>query len=92
MSCARDLSPTASKPSRRSPSKAARRSSTPAAQAFHYIECLNESAPFIDALASLAEQHLGGWPTRRLTEAQAAGQARMLALRKQRALDLGASS
>ena len=61
-------------------------------QVFHYIECLNESAPFIDALAGLAEQHLCGWPTLRLTEAQAAGQARMLALRKQRARDLGASS
>ena len=61
-------------------------------QAFQYIECLNESPQFVDALATLAEQHLSGWPTRRLTEAQAAEQARLLAQRKQRALDLGASA
>jgi len=61
-------------------------------QAFRYIDCLNESPPFIDALAGLAERHLAGWPTRRLSEAQAAEQARLLAQRKQRALDLGAGS
>jgi ferrochelatase len=30
---------------------------------FHYIPCLNESPSWIHALAQIAEQHLGGWPT-----------------------------
>ena len=32
---------------------------------FHYIPCLNDSAPWITALANIADRHLGGWPTRR---------------------------
>ena len=32
-------------------------------QSFHYIPCLNDSAPWMDALASLCEQHMQGWPT-----------------------------
>jgi ferrochelatase len=31
---------------------------------FHYIACLNESPPWVEALADLAEQELAGWPTR----------------------------
>ncbi|MDM0072901.1 ferrochelatase [Variovorax sp. J2P1-59] len=31
---------------------------------FHYIPCLNDSAPWITALAGIADRHLGGWPTR----------------------------
>jgi ferrochelatase len=34
-------------------------------KAFHYIECLNESPPFIHALADLAAAHLQGWPVDR---------------------------
>ena len=30
---------------------------------FHYIACLDESPPWIAALADIAEQHLIGWPT-----------------------------
>ncbi|MEG0820559.1 MAG: ferrochelatase [Burkholderiaceae bacterium] len=30
--------------------------------AYHYIACVNDSAPFIDALADLVEQHTAGWP------------------------------
>ncbi len=30
---------------------------------FHYIEALNDSPPFIAALATLVERHLCGWPT-----------------------------
>jgi ferrochelatase len=39
---------------------------------FRYIDCLNESPAFIDALAGLAERHLSGWPTRagRLTPSE----------------------
>ncbi|MGJ7508917.1 ferrochelatase [Variovorax sp. GT1P44] len=33
-------------------------------KAFHYIPCLNDSGPWITALAGIAERHLGGWPTR----------------------------
>lgn len=32
---------------------------------YHYIPCVNDSAPFIDALADLATQHLAGWPVSR---------------------------
>ena len=31
---------------------------------FHYIACLNESPPWLAALADIAEQELAGWPTR----------------------------
>jgi ferrochelatase len=31
---------------------------------FHYIPCLNETPPWIHALADIAEQHMAGWPTR----------------------------
>ncbi|MBL0419807.1 ferrochelatase [Ramlibacter sp. AW1] len=31
---------------------------------YHAIACVNEDAEWIDALASLAEQHLQGWPSR----------------------------
>jgi ferrochelatase len=31
---------------------------------YRYIPCLNDSAEWIDALAHIAERHLGGWPTR----------------------------
>ena len=30
---------------------------------FHYLPCLNEDPLWINALADLAERHLGGWPT-----------------------------
>lgn len=33
---------------------------------FGYIPCLNDSMPWVHALADLAERHLGGWPTRSL--------------------------
>ncbi|MBC7415639.1 MAG: ferrochelatase [Herminiimonas sp.] len=32
---------------------------------FHYIPCLNQAPAGISALADIAEQHMGGWPTRR---------------------------
>lgn len=31
---------------------------------FHYIPCLNESAPWITALAEVAEEHMQGWATK----------------------------
>jgi ferrochelatase len=52
---------------------------------FAYIPCLNDSQPWITALADIAEQHLSGWDTR--SEPHAAE----LALQKQLALRLGAS-
>lgn len=30
---------------------------------FHYIECLNDSALWIDGLHAIAQSHMGGWPT-----------------------------
>ena len=48
---------------------------------FLYIECLNDSAPGIQALAAVARQHMGGWPTQSPDAAQlAASQAAALAL------------
>ena len=48
---------------------------------FHYIECLNDRAPGIQALAAVARQHMGGWPTQSPDAAQlAASQAAALAL------------
>jgi protoporphyrin/coproporphyrin ferrochelatase len=53
-------------------------------QDFHYIPCLNDSAPWIRALADLCEQHLGGWPTREPHDAASAEATR------QRAIAMGA--
>ncbi len=51
---------------------------------FHYIPCLNDSAPWIRALADLCEQHLGGWPTLQSHDAAGAEATR------QRAIAMGA--
>jgi ferrochelatase len=58
---------------------------------FRYIPCLNEAPVFIDALASLVEAQLSGWPT----TATAVGQkleVDALTQRRDRALALGALS
>ena len=34
---------------------------------FHYIDCLNDSATWIDALGELSRRHLGGWPALQAT-------------------------
>ncbi len=51
---------------------------------FDYVPCLNDDAAWIDALASLAERHIGGWDTKPVDDA-AAREAQ-----RQRALALGA--
>ncbi|MEO0002518.1 MAG: hypothetical protein RLZZ22_210, partial [Pseudomonadota bacterium] len=53
-------------------------------QEFHYIPCLNDSGPWIRALADLCEQHLTGWPTQGPQDGAAAETMR------RRALDRGA--
>ena len=53
-------------------------------QEFHYIPCLNDSGPWIHALAGLCEQHLAGWPTQEPQDAAAAEATR------RRAIELGA--
>ena len=53
-------------------------------QAFHYIPCLNDSAPWMRALADLCEQQMAGWPTREPQDAAAAEAMR------RRAIELGA--
>lgn len=40
---------------------------TAGGKVFHYVECLNESPAFIDALADLVQAHLQGWPVERDT-------------------------
>lgn len=52
---------------------------------FRYIACLNDSAPWIDALAGVARQHLAGWPV-------APDQAEALAATAARAQAAGAAS
>jgi ferrochelatase len=47
---------------------------------FRYIPCLNAEPTWIGALASLAERHLQGWPTRQPPSADEAQRARALAL------------
>jgi protoporphyrin/coproporphyrin ferrochelatase len=53
---------------------------------FAYIPCLNDSQPWITALADIAEQHLSGWDTRSEPTAPE------LALQKQLAQSMGAKS
>ncbi|WP_120966778.1 ferrochelatase [Comamonas sp. lk] len=53
-------------------------------QQFEYIACLNDSAPWIDALSTIAQQHLAGWPTQREDD-------EALKTRLQRAKDMGAA-
>jgi len=43
--------------------------------AFHYIPCLNEDPQWIEAMASVVEQHLGGWPTSTSPSVQQARQS-----------------
>jgi len=49
---------------------------------FAYIDCLNDSQPWVSALADLAQRHLQGWPTQMAPDAAAlaASQARALAM------------
>jgi protoporphyrin/coproporphyrin ferrochelatase len=58
---------------------------------FRYIPCLNDAPRFVESLGRLVERHTGGWPT---AQPDAAGQAeseRMLAARRMRAVELGAT-
>ena len=54
-------------------------------QRFEYIPCLNDSPPWIEALASIAERHLAGWDTRARVDPERAAQQR------ERAVALGAT-
>jgi ferrochelatase len=57
-------------------------------QDFHYIPCLNDSPEWLDALAGLALQHMGGWPIQSPSEAETAAlKAQCVA-----ALELGATA
>lgn len=55
---------------------------------FHYVPCLNDSTPWVHALADIAMQHLQGWP---LVPADAATDAAERERQRQRALTLGAT-
>ncbi|MGI4848797.1 MAG: ferrochelatase [Janthinobacterium lividum] len=56
---------------------------------YHYIQCLNESQPWIHALADIVEQQLAGWPTRP-TPGDAQHRQDDAAIGRKRALELGA--
>jgi ferrochelatase len=36
---------------------------TAGGKTFHYIDCVNDSPAWIEALGQLAQRHLAGWPT-----------------------------
>lgn len=62
---------------------------------FRYIPCLNDSAPFIQALAQLVAVNAGGWPAKRISRpgsGESDPQAEELAARRERALKAGASA
>ncbi len=48
-------------------------------ETFHYIPCLNDNADWVAALGAVAQQHLGGWPTR-APDPQALAESRASAL------------
>ena len=54
-------------------------------ETFHFIACLNDAPAWIDALGTLAERHLQGWPTR------AASSPATLQTQRERALAMGAA-
>jgi ferrochelatase len=49
-------------------------------ESFHYIPCLNDSTPWVAALASICEQHLGGWATQEAPDEKALARSRAAAL------------
>ena len=49
-------------------------------ETFHYIACLNDSPEWAQALASICEPHLSGWPTQAEPDAAALAQSRATAL------------
>ena len=59
--------------------------------AFHYIPCLNEDPQWIEAMAAVVEQHLGGWPTTSSPSVQEARKADA-DIGRQWALTLGAEN
>ncbi|WP_420226019.1 ferrochelatase [Pigmentiphaga litoralis] len=59
---------------------------------YRYIPAINDSAPWIDALTSLVERHLQGWPTKAARSPDmAAAEARELQVQREHALELGAT-
>jgi ferrochelatase len=54
---------------------------------FHYIPCLNDEPIWINALTSICEQHLQGWPTASKTASEQVSASAQL---RERALALGA--
>lgn len=52
---------------------------------FQYIPCLNDDPAWVAALGAITQQHLGGWPTREETDAQA------LTASRERASAMGAA-
>jgi ferrochelatase len=49
-------------------------------ETFHYISCLNDSPEWADALASICEEHLSGWPTQEAPDVSALAQSRAEAM------------
>ena len=49
-------------------------------ETFHYISCLNDSPEWADALTSICEEHLSGWPTQEAPDVAALTQSRAEAI------------
>jgi ferrochelatase len=49
-------------------------------ETFHYISCLNDSPEWAEALASICEEHLSGWPTQEAPDVSALAQSRTEAI------------
>ena len=58
---------------------------------FRYIPCLNDHAAFVGAMATLVQQHVGGWPVLRAGREAAVEGDQALQQRRQRAVSLGAA-
>lgn len=65
---------------------------TAGGEQFQYVPCLNDSTQWIDALASLVQRHVQGWPTRTAAPDAAAAQAAQSQAQRERALSLGAKN
>ena len=59
-------------------------------EAFNYVACMNDDSAWIDALSTLAQRHLQGWPTAQLLGAEAERAEAEQALQRRLALELGA--
>lgn len=59
-------------------------------ESFNYVPCLNDDPAWIDALSTIAERHLQGWPATASATAPALADVEARARQREAALALGA--